>query len=169
MHASCSMKWPKETRFNVLPWFRGVQISLFTFWRLLNYSNCLLNYRGKLLNLTHLLSLQFWTSLQLVRTEPAELGRSVHACLYKQGHGPMRLWAFLLSIHLLVAVLMLLEKHRMIFTCKDAEALRIFEYMQKTKTKADKLTFVGFLTACGNTVLLDTGQACFTSFVHDCL
>ncbi|KAI8526765.1 hypothetical protein RHMOL_Rhmol12G0021600 [Rhododendron molle] len=105
----------------------------------------------------------------LVSMESAELGRSVYACLYKLGHGPMHLWALLLSTHiLLVTVLMMLEKHRMIFTCKDMVALRIFEYMQKTKTKADKLTFVGIPTACGNTVLLGTGQACFTSFVHDC-
>lgn len=49
----------------------------------------------------------------------------------------------------------------------SSEALRIFEHMQKTKTKPDKVTFVGILSACSNTGLLDKGQAYFTSMVHD--
>ncbi|KAG5520531.1 hypothetical protein RHGRI_033195 [Rhododendron griersonianum] len=49
----------------------------------------------------------------------------------------------------------------------SGEALRIFEYMQKTKTKADKVTFVGVLSACSNTGVLDKGQAYFTSMVND--
>ncbi|XP_057485691.1 putative pentatricopeptide repeat-containing protein At5g13230, mitochondrial [Actinidia eriantha] len=47
------------------------------------------------------------------------------------------------------------------------EALRIFEDMQKTGIRADKLTFVGVLSACSNTGLLDKGQAYFNSMVHD--
>ncbi|XP_058194188.1 putative pentatricopeptide repeat-containing protein At5g13230, mitochondrial [Rhododendron vialii] len=49
----------------------------------------------------------------------------------------------------------------------SSEALRIFEYMQKTKTKADKVTFVGVLSACSNTGVLDKGQAYFASMVND--
>ncbi|KAH7835352.1 hypothetical protein Vadar_025381 [Vaccinium darrowii] len=49
----------------------------------------------------------------------------------------------------------------------SSEALRIFEYLQKTMIKADKLTFLGVLSACSNTGLLDKGQAYFTSMVHD--
>ncbi|KAL6969206.1 hypothetical protein U1Q18_028929, partial [Sarracenia purpurea var. burkii] len=47
------------------------------------------------------------------------------------------------------------------------EALGIFEKMQKTEVKADKLTFVGVLSACSNTGLLDKGQAYFTSMGQD--
>ncbi|KAA8540030.1 hypothetical protein F0562_026722 [Nyssa sinensis] len=47
------------------------------------------------------------------------------------------------------------------------EALRIFESMQRMEIKPNKLTFVGVLSACSNTGLLDKGQDYFTSMVRD--
>lgn len=47
------------------------------------------------------------------------------------------------------------------------EALKVFEMMQKTKCKPNKLTFVGVLSACSNAGLLDQGQAYFNSMVQD--
>ncbi|XP_059633465.1 putative pentatricopeptide repeat-containing protein At5g13230, mitochondrial [Cornus florida] len=47
------------------------------------------------------------------------------------------------------------------------EALRMFDRMQKMEIKPNELTFVGVLSACSNTGLLDRGQAYFTSMVSD--
>ncbi len=47
------------------------------------------------------------------------------------------------------------------------EALKVFEMMQNTKCKPNKLTFVGVLSACSNAGLLDQGQAYFNSMVRD--
>ncbi|CAL8993588.1 unnamed protein product [Prunus brigantina] len=46
------------------------------------------------------------------------------------------------------------------------EALKIFEMMQETNCKPNKLTFVGILSACSNAGLLDQGQAYFNSMVQ---
>ncbi|KVI08451.1 putative pentatricopeptide repeat-containing protein At5g13230, mitochondrial isoform X1 [Cynara cardunculus var. scolymus] len=48
-----------------------------------------------------------------------------------------------------------------------AEALRIFEMMLKTDVKPDQLTFVGVLSACNNTGMLDEGETYFTSMLQD--
>ncbi|GMH02226.1 hypothetical protein Nepgr_004065 [Nepenthes gracilis] len=48
-----------------------------------------------------------------------------------------------------------------------SEALRIFQWMQESEFKPNKLTFVGVLSACCNMGLLDEGQAYFTSMVRD--
>lgn len=47
------------------------------------------------------------------------------------------------------------------------EALRLFEGMQKTECKPNKLTFVGVLSACSNMGLLDEGKAYFNSMIQD--
>lgn len=47
------------------------------------------------------------------------------------------------------------------------EAITIFEMMQKTSCKPNKLTFVGVLSACSNAGLLDQGQAYFNSMTQD--
>ncbi|XP_052204136.1 putative pentatricopeptide repeat-containing protein At5g13230, mitochondrial [Diospyros lotus] len=47
------------------------------------------------------------------------------------------------------------------------EALGIFEEMQKSEIEPNKLTFVGVLSACSNTGLLDKGQDYFISMVGD--
>ncbi|KAF7836799.1 putative pentatricopeptide repeat-containing protein [Senna tora] len=47
------------------------------------------------------------------------------------------------------------------------EALNIFEMMQQTNCKPNKLTFVGVLSACSNAGLLDKGQALFKSMLQD--
>ncbi|KAB2599118.1 pentatricopeptide repeat-containing protein [Pyrus ussuriensis x Pyrus communis] len=47
------------------------------------------------------------------------------------------------------------------------EALKVFEMMQETNCKPNKLTFVGVLSACSNAGLLDQGQAYFDSMVQD--
>ncbi|KAF6161599.1 hypothetical protein GIB67_009478 [Kingdonia uniflora] len=47
------------------------------------------------------------------------------------------------------------------------EALNIFEKMRKTDVKPNKITFVGVLSACSNTGLLDKGRSYFTSMCRD--
>lgn len=47
------------------------------------------------------------------------------------------------------------------------EALKLFEMMQETNCKPNKLTFVGVLSACSNAGLLDQGHAYFNSMVED--
>lgn len=47
------------------------------------------------------------------------------------------------------------------------DALKVFEMMQGTKCKPGKLTFVGVLSACSNSGLLDQGQAYFNSMIQD--
>ncbi|XP_021745830.1 LOW QUALITY PROTEIN: putative pentatricopeptide repeat-containing protein At5g13230, mitochondrial [Chenopodium quinoa] len=47
------------------------------------------------------------------------------------------------------------------------EALIMFERMQGTDCKPNKLTFVGVLSACSNMGLLDEGQTYFTSMISD--
>lgn len=47
------------------------------------------------------------------------------------------------------------------------EALKVFEMMQKTECKPNKLTFVGVLSACSNAGLLEKGQAYFNSMTRD--
>ncbi|PON78583.1 DYW domain containing protein [Parasponia andersonii] len=47
------------------------------------------------------------------------------------------------------------------------EALKVFEMMQKTRCKPNKLTFVGVLSACSNAGLLEQGQAYFNSMTQD--
>ncbi|EXC25511.1 hypothetical protein L484_009819 [Morus notabilis] len=47
------------------------------------------------------------------------------------------------------------------------EALKVFEMMQKTKCKPNKLTLVGVLSACSNAGLLEQGQAYFNSMIQD--
>ncbi|XP_057948894.1 putative pentatricopeptide repeat-containing protein At5g13230, mitochondrial [Malania oleifera] len=47
------------------------------------------------------------------------------------------------------------------------EAIRIYKSMQETKFKPNKLTFVGVLSACSNSGLLEEGQAYFSSMVRD--
>ncbi|KAI9122420.1 hypothetical protein K1719_006260 [Acacia pycnantha] len=47
------------------------------------------------------------------------------------------------------------------------EALNIFEMMQQSNCKPNKLTFVGVLSGCSNAGLLDKGQALFKSMMQD--
>ncbi|KAK7308517.1 hypothetical protein VNO77_42127 [Canavalia gladiata] len=47
------------------------------------------------------------------------------------------------------------------------EALNLFDMMQQTTCKPNKLTFVGVLSACSNTGLLDKGQTYFKSMLQD--
>ncbi|XP_061994066.1 putative pentatricopeptide repeat-containing protein At5g13230, mitochondrial [Rosa rugosa] len=47
------------------------------------------------------------------------------------------------------------------------EALKLFEMMQETNCKPNKLTFVGVLSACSHAGLLDQGNAYFNSMVED--
>ncbi|GKU96242.1 hypothetical protein SLEP1_g9497 [Rubroshorea leprosula] len=47
------------------------------------------------------------------------------------------------------------------------EALKIFQMMQERGCKPTTVTFVGVLSACGNSGLLDQGQAYFQSMVQD--
>lgn len=47
------------------------------------------------------------------------------------------------------------------------EALNLFDMMQHTNCKPNKLTFVGVLSACSNAGLLDIGQAHFKSMLQD--
>ncbi|XP_048326552.2 putative pentatricopeptide repeat-containing protein At5g13230, mitochondrial [Ziziphus jujuba] len=47
------------------------------------------------------------------------------------------------------------------------EAIKVFEMMQKTNCKPNKLTFVGVLSGCSNAGLLDQGQAYFNSMAQD--
>ncbi|XWS68758.1 hypothetical protein CRYUN_Cryun04dG0119500 [Craigia yunnanensis] len=47
------------------------------------------------------------------------------------------------------------------------EALKIFQMMQDRGYKPNTLTFVGVLSACSNSGLLDQGQAYFTSMIQD--
>ncbi|CAJ1932880.1 unnamed protein product [Sphenostylis stenocarpa] len=47
------------------------------------------------------------------------------------------------------------------------EALNLFDMMQKTNCKPNKLTFVGVLSACSNAGLLDEGRAHFRSMLQD--
>ncbi|XAR57032.1 hypothetical protein NMG60_11025032 [Bertholletia excelsa] len=48
-----------------------------------------------------------------------------------------------------------------------SQALGIFEKMQKTNMKANKLTFVGVLSACSNKGLLDKAEAYFNLMVYN--
>lgn len=48
-----------------------------------------------------------------------------------------------------------------------ADAIKIFEAMQKTNTKPNYLTFVAVLSACSNTGSMDLGQSYFTSMQKD--
>ncbi|XP_020237516.1 putative pentatricopeptide repeat-containing protein At5g13230, mitochondrial [Cajanus cajan] len=47
------------------------------------------------------------------------------------------------------------------------EALNLFDMMQQTNCKPNKLTFVGVLSACSNAGLLDKGQTHFKSMLQD--
>ncbi|ESW25117.1 hypothetical protein PHAVU_003G008700 [Phaseolus vulgaris] len=47
------------------------------------------------------------------------------------------------------------------------EALDLFDMMQKTNCKPNKLTFVGVLSACSNAGLLDKGRTHFRSMLQD--
>ncbi|XP_027361920.1 putative pentatricopeptide repeat-containing protein At5g13230, mitochondrial [Abrus precatorius] len=47
------------------------------------------------------------------------------------------------------------------------EALNLFDMMQQTDCKPNKLTFVGVLSACSNAGLLDKGRAHFKSMLQD--
>ncbi|KAK7407764.1 hypothetical protein VNO78_09821 [Psophocarpus tetragonolobus] len=47
------------------------------------------------------------------------------------------------------------------------EALNLFDMMQQTICKPNKLTFVGVLSACSNAGLLDKGRALFKSMLQD--
>ncbi|CAL0324676.1 unnamed protein product [Lupinus luteus] len=47
------------------------------------------------------------------------------------------------------------------------EALNLFDVMQQTNCRPNKLTFVGVLSACSNAGLLDIGQAHFNSMLQD--
>ncbi|KAK6922467.1 Pentatricopeptide repeat [Dillenia turbinata] len=49
----------------------------------------------------------------------------------------------------------------------SVEALSIFEMMKESACKLNKLTFVGILSACSNTGLVDKGEEYFTSMVSD--
>ncbi|KAF8020900.1 hypothetical protein BT93_G1342 [Corymbia citriodora subsp. variegata] len=46
-------------------------------------------------------------------------------------------------------------------------ALNIFDMMNASKSRPNKLTFVGVLSACSNSGLMDQGQQYFHSMVHD--
>ncbi|KHN23502.1 Putative pentatricopeptide repeat-containing protein, mitochondrial [Glycine soja] len=47
------------------------------------------------------------------------------------------------------------------------EALNLFDMMQQSNSKPNKLTFVGVLSACSNAGLLDKGRAHFKSMLQD--
>ncbi|KAE9607634.1 hypothetical protein Lal_00026980 [Lupinus albus] len=47
------------------------------------------------------------------------------------------------------------------------EALNLFDRMQQTNCRPNKLTFIGVLSACSNAGLLDIGQAHFKSMLQD--
>ncbi|KAL4382704.1 hypothetical protein S245_014410 [Arachis hypogaea] len=47
------------------------------------------------------------------------------------------------------------------------EALNLFDMMQQSNSKPNKLTFVGVLSACSNAGLLERGQALFKSMLKD--
>ncbi|KAL1207066.1 putative pentatricopeptide repeat-containing protein [Cardamine amara subsp. amara] len=47
------------------------------------------------------------------------------------------------------------------------EALRIFDIMKDSDCKPNGLTFVGVLSGCSNAGLIDQGEDCFESMIHD--